>query len=616
MRLLRTPLLLTAALALWAASLHAQRGGGGGLGPVASLKGVAVPKPSALAQYVADERMLVVLGKALFWDVQVGSDGQTACATCHFHAGADHRVQNQLASPANAAVPITPNTTLRASDFPFHAFSNPADNRSTPLRQARHVAGSAGLTKQLFVAAPEGLAADQGAEPLDRGPFVVGDLGVRQVTGRNTPSVVNAVFNVRNFWDGRASDVFTGATPFGDSDTRLNVLAVRNGQLVPENVRLDRASLASQAVGPALNAVEMSYDGRAWPQLGRRVLSLRPLARQQVAADDSVLGGFAHESGVGLRSDASYPALIMAAFQPAYWSSGLAVDLAGRTVPPVGDVYSQMAYNFPVFFGLAIQAYEATLVADDTPVDRFLAGDTAALNALELQGLNEFRGNGAQCTQCHRGAEFSAAGTSTAPRGATDPRALGFFRIGVSAIGDDAGAAGTDDAGRPLFPAAPATRADGAFKTPQLRNVELTGPYFHTGGAATLDQVLEFYARNGDVPAGGNLGPGIGNIRLTPQERTAIAAMLRAMTDERVRFDRAPFDHPSLCVPAGYDEVSPGRLQADAASGARRAVDRGALIPAVGRDGHAAPLQTFQELLDGVGLDGSRAHTLQVACTP
>lgn len=615
MRLRRTPLVLTAALALWAVTLQAQRGGGG-LGPVATLKGVAVPTPGALGQYVADERMLVVLGKALFWDVQVGSDGQTACATCHFHAGADHRVQNQLASPANASVDVTPNTTLRSADFPFHAFSNPADNRSTPVRQSRLVAGSAGLTKQLFVAAPEGLAADQGAEPLDRGPFVVGDLGVRQVTARNAPSVINAVFNIRNFWDGRASDLFTGPTPFGESDTRLNVLTAQGGQLVPQGLRLDRASLASQAVGPALNAVEMSYDGRAWPQLGRRVLSLRPLARQQVAGDDSVLGRFAHESGTGLRDDVSYPALVMAAFQPAYWSSGLAVDLDGRTVPPVGDAYSQMAYNFPLFFGLAIQAYEATLVADDTPVDRFLAGDTAALSALEQQGLNQFRGGGAQCTQCHRGAEFSAAGTTTAARTATDPRALGFFRIGVSAVGDDAGAAGTDGFGRPLFPAAPGTRADGAFKTPQLRNVELTGPYFHTGGAATLEQVLEFYARNGDVPAGGNLGPGIGNIRLTPQERTEIAAMLRALTDERVRFDRAPFDHPSLCVPAGYDEAGPGRLQPEAAGGSARAADRGALIPAVGRGGHAAPLQTFQELLDGVGLDGSRAHTLQVTCTP
>ena len=48
------------------------------------------------------------------------------------------------------------------------------------------------------------------------------------MTPRNTPTVINAVFNVRNLWDGRASDIFTGLTPFGDSDPRANVVAVRD----------------------------------------------------------------------------------------------------------------------------------------------------------------------------------------------------------------------------------------------------------------------------------------------------------------------------------------------------------------------------------------------------
>ena len=77
----------------------AQPGGGrpGGGAPLRSLKTVAVPAVPGLAQYVRDEKALVVLGKALFWDMQAGSDGKTACASCHFHAGGDHRVQNQLA---------------------------------------------------------------------------------------------------------------------------------------------------------------------------------------------------------------------------------------------------------------------------------------------------------------------------------------------------------------------------------------------------------------------------------------------------------------------------------------------------------------------------------------
>src|SRR5204862_4068842 len=108
----------------------------------------------------------------------------------------------------------------------------------------------------------------------------------------------------------------------------------------------------------------------------------------------------------------------------------------------------------------------------------------------------------------------------------------------------------------PLLPAAAGGRAKGAFTSPDLRNVVLTGPYFHAGGAATLEQVLEFYARNGDVPAGGNLGPGIGNIRLNQQNRAEIVEFLKALTDDRVRYERAPFDHPALCVPVGYDARS------------------------------------------------------------
>src|SRR5262245_57050940 len=81
-----------------------------------SLKTIAVPKPSGLDRYVRDQNTLIVLGKALFWDMQLGSDGRTACASCHFHAGADHRVQNQLSDPWGT---FPPNHTLTLDDFPF-----------------------------------------------------------------------------------------------------------------------------------------------------------------------------------------------------------------------------------------------------------------------------------------------------------------------------------------------------------------------------------------------------------------------------------------------------------------------------------------------------------------
>src|SRR5262245_58013786 len=95
---------LAAFLILMCAPTFAQRGGGGGGGrgnpPLVSLKTVSVPQPTSLDQYIQDQNALLMLGKALFWDMQVGSDGRTACASCHFHAGADHRLVNQLSGPA------------------------------------------------------------------------------------------------------------------------------------------------------------------------------------------------------------------------------------------------------------------------------------------------------------------------------------------------------------------------------------------------------------------------------------------------------------------------------------------------------------------------------------
>src|SRR5262249_28380522 len=150
------------------------------------------------------------------------------------------------------------------------------------------------------------------------------------VTQRNTPTVINAVFYFRNFWDGRASNIFTGLTPFGDSDPRANVVSASKGA---ESVRIENSSLASQAVGPPLSNVEMSYDGRTWPEIGKRMLGLRPLALQNVSSDDSVLGPYVNASGRGLLPSLTYLSLVQTAFQPDYWN------------------LSEPELNFALFFG-------------------------------------------------------------------------------------------------------------------------------------------------------------------------------------------------------------------------------------------------------------------------
>ncbi|MGI8500194.1 MAG: cytochrome c peroxidase [Hassallia sp.] len=64
--------------------------------PPASLKEVQVPEPNNLADFIKDKTAAIKLGKSLFWDMQVGSDGLLSCASCHFHAGADNRSKNQI----------------------------------------------------------------------------------------------------------------------------------------------------------------------------------------------------------------------------------------------------------------------------------------------------------------------------------------------------------------------------------------------------------------------------------------------------------------------------------------------------------------------------------------
>ncbi|MGV2339755.1 MAG UNVERIFIED_CONTAM: DUF642 domain-containing protein [Planctomycetaceae bacterium] len=64
--------------------------------PPGPLESIPVPLPATLGSYIANQPAAVALGKALFWDMQAGSDGRTACATCHWHAGADIRFKNTV----------------------------------------------------------------------------------------------------------------------------------------------------------------------------------------------------------------------------------------------------------------------------------------------------------------------------------------------------------------------------------------------------------------------------------------------------------------------------------------------------------------------------------------
>ncbi|MFN0103615.1 MAG: cytochrome-c peroxidase [Bryobacteraceae bacterium] len=542
--------------------------------PLRSLKGVPVPDTPGLDAYVRDRGTLIALGKAFFWDMQAGSDGRTACASCHFHAGADHRAQNQIADPNN---PFPANLQLTMSQFPLRELADPGNRNSTVLRDTAMRVGSAGLFRRVFKDIVPGRATEIGEESVDHPEFMLSGLHVRRVTARNSPSVINAAYYVRGFWDGRAARVFNGATPSGNADDAPGALVLRDGQLVREPVRLDNASLASQATGPILDHLEMSYAGRTWTKLGKKMLSLPPLALQRVAPDDSVLGRMARLGARGLQY--SYLELIQEAFQPGYWASTELVD---------GE-YTQAEANFPLFWGLALQAYQASLISNDSPFDRFQDGDAGALTAQQQEGMRLFQNQG-RCTTCHGGAEFSAAVFSN-NGGRGNNRA--FQRTGVREAAEDAGS------------------GNGSFKSVGLRNVELTGPYFHNGGQATLEQVIDFYARGGDFA-----NNAIRSFNMNSTQKAALAAFLRSLTDDRVRHERAPFDHPELCVPAGHPESRPGLLiAAQLPQFPRSSMENWRGLAPVGAAGHAAPLRTFEELLQGIGADGARANAMNEGCT-
>src|SRR5262249_28822882 len=133
-----------------------------------------------------------------------------------------------------------------------------------------------------------------------------GTLNVRRSTPRNAPPVINAVFNYRNFWDGRAQSIFNGVDPFGAGDPSAHLLQTdptNQAATLEVTLRLSNSSLASQAVGPPGSDVEMSATGRPFVKMGKKMLMLTPLALQQVATDDSVLGSFSALPSNGLNTD-------------------------------------------------------------------------------------------------------------------------------------------------------------------------------------------------------------------------------------------------------------------------------------------------------------------------
>jgi cytochrome c peroxidase len=717
--------------------------------PPASLKTVAVPEPPNLSDFVADKAAAIRLGKALFWDMQIGSDGATACASCHFSAGADSRSKNQL-NPG-LLNRLQPDKTFSAGTganfdlsqdldfFPLRRLLDESDRGSGPrLRTSgavwdtNDVVSSQGVFNGSFVdtAIIAGIPIESMLFLPDPDGFQAGNplLNVRRVEPRHTPSVINAVFNHRQFWDGRAQNEFNGVNNWGDRDPNAALYKVVGGKLTSVNVRLINSSLASQAVAPIVNAFEMAAGGRTTADLGNKLAkqtgknarTLRPLAYQMVDKTDSVLGSLSNAPAPGLKV-ADYQTLIQAAFRKEWWQSTQVVSVTSDSKGNVisvkvlnkadkdtkTDEYSQLEYNFSLFFGLAIQLYQSTLVSNETPYDTaprecegIIRGPANTINAVSqdlpclpanvMRGLKVFvsqdkvlpngsriKNEGARCINCHAGAELTDASITTAnlpwPSGTVTRQRenqfvdRGFNNIGVRTTIEDISVGGSDPFGtimsalsstrrcklNPGLPLCPPVASaggvdlsskyiavDGAFKVPGLRNVELTPPYFHNGGYLTLESVIQFYSRGGDfgcstagtsviapfdpavnpglalcrtanpneqpltgvdgteirplgIPGISSPTPGLtdGKVSPTDNEQADLLAFLQALTDERVRYHKAPFDHPQLFIPNG--QLNDHKTTKANPYAPALAMDRFISIPAVGAQGYSTPLPGF-----------------------
>jgi cytochrome c peroxidase len=135
--------------------------------------------------------------------------------------------------------------------------------------------------------------------------------------------------------------------------------------------------------------------------------------------------------------------------------------------------------------GLALAAFQRTLVTVNAPFDRYMRGETSAMTADQLRGMERFQSIG--CINCHNGPMFSD------------------FSTHVLAVPDNPKLAESDSGVNKTY----------AFRTPSLRNLSVTAPYMHNGVFSSLPEVIQFYQRISR--GGGRRGGGGGNRGINAQ---------------------------------------------------------------------------------------------------
>jgi cytochrome c peroxidase len=216
-----------------------------------------------------------------------------------------------------------------------------------------------------------------------------------------------------------------------------------------------------------------------------------------------------------IRSDPSYPAEFKAIF---------GIDAKAITIDHVVK---------------AIAAFERTVIAGDSPFDRYLfGGDKTAMSAAAIRGLDIYRTKG-RCQDCHAIGQTEAIFTDNKFHnvGVGFKRIEGKFMAAANAFRkakqegknvDESvlSNAETSELGRFVVTLRPTDI--GAFKTPTLRNVSITAPYMHDGSIKTLEEVIELYDKGGEKNP--LLDSGIRPLNLTAQEKSDLVEFMKALT--------------------------------------------------------------------------------------
>ena len=215
-----------------------------------------------------------------------------------------------------------------------------------------------------------------------------------------------------------------------------------------------------------------------------------------------------------------------------------------KAIPEYAKQFQQV-FNGPVTIDAvarAIASFERTLVSGNSPLDRYQAGEFKALGDAARNGMMLFRGK-ARCVVCHTFSQsfpfltdgnYRNTGVSAnfAEFDSLTRRALQLPRESSrGALDNLTKQTGSFELGR--FLVTTNVLDIGAYRTPSLRNVELTAPYFHDGSAATLEDVVRFYVNGGKANSFRDWQ--LETVSLSEEEQRDVVEFLKSLTSDDAR---------------------------------------------------------------------------------